>query len=368
MISIHISHDMGHDIMEIWYHKFLISNMISYSKNHDNQVLWYHRTMISYLFQTYDIIGNITGNNLWYHIWFHIAQGSRWLAVAVVYFSAHCAALIQRLGLLGSTVVTELGSCQAVADLLRARQRQARAQAGCLVRCLQQHLFPKALRLEQERREQTAIRESCAGKLGSCCCVTVAPLARARWPVGGGARGRMRRGRGAGQSVICQCPKTDTDYNMREAFWKLTWNDSPASLSESWSSESQSLLSESWQAAPPRHCQRDTIFKSLEDVQKRGVPLCFSLPFNAPFNVSWCNRSLAVDQEFFCSLIEIWYKHKFLVQFFFSLIQIQISCNWAYHEQLRNEDSVLAQGALIQVQQGLGKHMATKNCESLEQK
>ncbi len=40
----------------------------------------------------------------------------------------------------------------------------------------------------------------------------------------------------------------------------------------------------------------------------------------------------------------------------------------ADHEQLRYEDSLLAQGALIQVQQGLGKHMATKTCESLEQK
>ncbi len=32
----------------------------------------------------------------------------------------------------------------------------------------------------------------------------------------------------------------------------------------------------------------------------------------------------------------------------------------ADHEQLRYKDSVLAQGALIQVQKGLGKHMATK--------
>jgi hypothetical protein len=32
----------------------------------------------------------------------------------------------------------------------------------------------------------------------------------------------------------------------------------------------------------------------------------------------------------------------------------------ADHEQLRYEDSVLAQGALIKVQQGFGKHMATK--------
>ncbi len=35
------------------------------------------------------------------------------------------------------------------------------------------------------------------------------------------------------------------------------------------------------------------------------------------------------------------------------------------HEQLRYEDCVLAQAALIQVQQGLGKHMATKTLQEL---
>ena len=35
------------------------------------------------------------------------------------------------------------------------------------------------------------------------------------------------------------------------------------------------------------------------------------------------------------------------------------------HEQLRYEDCVLAQGALIQVQQGLGKYMATKTLQGL---
>ncbi len=34
------------------------------------------------------------------------------------------------------------------------------------------------------------------------------------------------------------------------------------------------------------------------------------------------------------------------------------------YEQLRYEECVLAQGALIQVQQGLGKHMATTICNS----
>ncbi len=35
---------------------------------------------------------------------------------------------------------------------------------------------------------------------------------------------------------------------------------------------------------------------------------------------------------------------------------------------IQYEDSVLAQGALIQVQQGLGKYMATNFFETLEQK
>jgi hypothetical protein len=78
----------------------------------------------------------------------------------------------------------------------------------------------------------------------------------------------------------------------------------------------------------------------VKHVQKRGVPLCFSLPFNG----SWCNRSVRQHVILFIDTN---------TNFFFR----------ADHEQLRYKDCVLAQGALIQVQQGLGKHKATKLLE-----
>ena len=54
--------------LEVWYYRYYKT----YANNNDIMFLWYHRR-----FSPLDIVVNVT--IFWYHIWYHVVQGSSWV-------------------------------------------------------------------------------------------------------------------------------------------------------------------------------------------------------------------------------------------------------------------------------------------------
>jgi hypothetical protein len=84
MISQHISHDIWYDIIDLWYH-----TQPGYDSVHSHGDIiqqkydvWCHRCIIDFQNVCYHRQGNTMINDfnlkLWHHIWYHIAQPSRW--------------------------------------------------------------------------------------------------------------------------------------------------------------------------------------------------------------------------------------------------------------------------------------------------